>query len=45
MQIPTPLFPESVAVRPEELNEFFLPLLACIVLRALAPTPIEALLP
>jgi hypothetical protein len=39
-----PLFPEGVAVRPEELNEFFRPLLACVVLRGLAPAPLEALL-
>jgi hypothetical protein len=39
-----PLFPEGVAVRPEELNEFFRPLLACVVLRGLAPAPVEALL-
>jgi hypothetical protein len=37
-----PIFPEGVAVRPEEVNKFVRPLLACVVLRASAP--IEALL-
>ena len=32
-------------MRPEELNKLFRPLLACVVLRALAPAPIEVLLP
>ncbi len=31
-------------MRPEELNEFFRPLLACVVLRGLAAAPLEALL-
>jgi hypothetical protein len=39
-----PVFPEGVAVRPEELNRFFRPLIACVVLRAVASAPIEALL-
>jgi hypothetical protein len=40
------IFPKGVAVRPEELNKFFRPLLTCIVLRAFAPlSSIEALLP
>jgi hypothetical protein len=39
-----PLFPEGVTVRPEELNEFFYPLLACVVLRGLALAPINSIL-
>jgi hypothetical protein len=38
------LFRDGVAVRPEELNEFFRPLLPCVVLRGLALAPVEALL-
>jgi hypothetical protein len=33
-----------VRLRPEEVNEFFRPLLACVVLRGLALAPVEALL-
>jgi hypothetical protein len=39
-----PVFPEGVAVPPEELNKFFRPLLPCVVLRAVASAPVEDLL-
>jgi hypothetical protein len=37
------VFPEGVAVRPEELNKFFRPLLTCVVLSAVASAPVEDL--
>jgi hypothetical protein len=47
MRYRAPIFPEGVAVIPEELNKFFRPLLACIVLLAFSPLSysIEAFLP
>jgi hypothetical protein len=41
----TPIFPNGVAVRPEELNMLLRPLLTCAVLCAFALTSIETLLP
>jgi hypothetical protein len=38
------VFPEGVAVHPEELNKFFRPLLARVVLRDVAPAPVDFLL-
>jgi hypothetical protein len=41
----TPIFPQVVAVHPEELDKSFRPLLACTLLLALTLSSVEGLLP